>query len=190
MRGTFIGVYWSARADEISHCTAKAMTHFQLLSDADEGLKRWFRLGRRRPKISDEVDVTSGEAVRRRWSANRKDIDRSIIPELGWTLSLWNGEMNGLSAGTGLYCGATSKYVSNCATLSISGESIRSIDDNSAIELLKEFVELWDADRGVAHHVISAEEQIEIASYERRRWPMLRPGNAVRHARGYIRLAG
>jgi hypothetical protein len=98
--------------------------------------------------------------------------------------------MNGLSAGTSLHCGSTFKPVSNCANISISGESIRSIDDNTAIELLKELIELWDADKGIAYHYTSVEEQIEIASYERRRWPMLRPGNAVRHAQGYIRLAG
>ena len=189
MRGTFVGVYWSVRADEISHCTTKAMEHFRLLADTDEGLKRWFHLGRRKPKASDEVDVTSAEAVGRLWRVNRRDSDRSVITELGWTLSLWNGEINGLSAGASLHCGSTFKRVSNSAYLDISGESIRSIDDDTAIELLKELVELWDADRGIARHVISAEEEIEIASYKRRRWPILRPRNAIRHARGYIRLA-
>jgi len=188
VRGTVVGVYWPARAAEISRCTATAMAHFRLLSDADEGLRRWFRLGRRRPKSRDEADITSAEAIERLWSVNRRDIDRSAIPELGWSLSLWNGEINGLSAGTSLHCGATSKYVSNSATLSISGESLRCIDDNVAIELLKELVELWDAETGIAYHYTSVEETVEIASYKRRGWPMLKPRNAVRHAKGYLRL--
>jgi hypothetical protein len=165
------------------------MEHFRLLAEADEGLKRWFRLARRKPKTPAAVDVTSAEAISRLWGVNRRDIDRSVIAELGWTLSLWNGEMNGLSASTSLHCGSTLARVSNCAYLSVSGESTRSIDNVIAIDLLKQIVELWDADKGIAYHYTSVEEQIKIAAYEKRRWPMFKPRNAVRHAQGYIRLA-
>jgi hypothetical protein len=56
------------------------------------------------------------------------------------------------------------------------------------MELLKALVELWDADRGVVTQSTGGED-VEVATYERRRWPMLLPKGAVRHAKGTIKLS-
>lgn len=186
--GTFVGVYWSARPAELPECTVKAVEHFRALSKGDEGLARWFRTSWRKPKNPSEVDVESAEAIASLWDVNRRDIDKSAITELGWTIRLWNGDLNGLSASTSLHCGSTFAPVSNSAFLSIGGESTRAIGDSLAIELLRKLVELWEPDRGTAYHSASIEDKTEIASYKRSRWPMLWPKNAIRCGNGYIAL--
>jgi hypothetical protein len=190
---TVVGVYWSARADDLPGCTKKALDHFRLLAQFP-GLDRWFRKAARKPKAPTEVDVTSAKMVTDLWRVNRTDTDRTVITELGWSLSLWNGDLNGSSASVGLHCGSTSKWVGNSAVVKASRDSAVGIEDAAAIELLKTLVELWDADTGIVSQSTWDEEQqrseeVEIASYERRRWPVLLPKNAVRHANGLIRLA-
>lgn len=193
MASTLVGVYWSARSDDLSGCTKKALDHFRLLAQF-RGLDRWFRKAARKPKAPSEVDVTSAEMLTGLWKVNRRDTDRTVITELGWSLSLWNGDLNGLSASTGLHCSSTSKWVGNSALVEVDRDSAIGIEDAAAIELLKKLVELWDADTGIVSHSTWDEkqqrrEEVVIASYERRRWPLLLPKNAVRHANGLIRLA-
>jgi hypothetical protein len=128
------------------------------------------------------LDVLTGLLSR---GVNRQDTDGSPIAELGWSLSLWNGDQGGISASTRLHCGCTSKRVGNSATVAVSADGPEPISNVAAIDLLKALVELWDADKGVVTQSTEGED-VEVAAYKRRSWPMLLPKRAVRHADGII----
>ena len=194
MSKTLVGVYWGARSSRFPICAQQAAAHFAALQDVDPGLVRWFVKAKRKPKMPTEVDVRSADqvAVLLGKGVNRRDTDKSVIAELGWSLSLWNGDLKGTSASTSVYCGCTSAHVGNNAMLEIHREAANGLSDNAAIELLKALIDVWDADSGIVSHS-TWDDQLqrlsvnEVASYERRRWPVLLPKNAVRYANGLIR---
>lgn len=129
------------------------------------------------------------------WQANYTDIPRTVIAELGWSLSLWNGGLGGASATTSLHCGCTVKQVRNNALVKVTRDNVCGIENAAAVELLKQLIDLWDADSGTVTQSTWNEErqvrdEVEIATYERRRWPVLFPKGAMRHADGLLRLAG
>lgn len=194
MPSTLVGVYWRARAAQQSGCSAKALAHFELLAKAGAGLDNWFQKASRKPKEPVPANVTSLDGLGALWRANRTEIGGSVITELGWSLSLWNGDRCGASATTNLHCGCTSERVSNSAVVKVTREDGTGLEDAEAVELLKALIELWDADTGVVEQSAWNEEtqqreQSQVASYERRSWPLLLAKNAVQHARGVITLS-
>src|SRR5215469_965301 len=96
-------VSWGARREDILKCASRVARHFSALATTSENLAEWYPLGRRRkPKADNPVDVGSVavlEALLRR-GANRKDVGREVIPELGFGISLWNGDRGNWSSST------------------------------------------------------------------------------------------
>lgn len=181
MAETFIGVYWAARADDLRLCSSNAVEYFRLLAYADRSLERWFLQAWRKPKVATEVDVTSLETVAGLLGkgVNRRDVDRRVITELGWSLSLWNGDREGVSASTRLHCGCTSKPVGNRVTMTITRDGGCGLTSAAAGELLAAMENVWCADSGVANHSIwdnqrQESQTVEISSFDRLRSPVVR----------------
>lgn len=196
MSSTLVGVYWAARSDELHTCVELTCAHFGSLVDADHGLRRWFRKAMRKPKTPTEVDVRSADEVSSLLAkgVNRRDTDNAVIPELGWSLSLWNGDLHGTSASTSVHCGCTFSRVGNRALVEVSRDTGKGLDDITAITLLRALIDVWDADTGVVSHSAwddqrQQNEDTQVASYRRGRWPVFLPKNAVRCGKGVIRLA-
>ena len=174
MPKTLIGVYWSPRADDISVCTRRSVEHFRLICELGEGLEGWFSKAYRKPKPLSEIEVSSKIEIESLLASgvNRRDIDRSVIVELGWSLSAWNGDLKGVSASTNLLCGSTSDRVENCAIVEISRDDGDGLDPLTATDLLNSLAELWCADSGVVSNSVwhpneQRREIAEIATYER-----------------------
>ena len=110
-----MGVYWVARREPREEA-AKRLSHFlgSLTAGAHEpALREWFLKGSDGASVRTRLptDAASIAAV---LSTNRRDVDGSVIPELGFRLSIWNGADVSFEA----TIGSSSARVGNAAVLS------------------------------------------------------------------------
>src|SRR3569833_657705 len=106
-----IGVYWGDRREGIRECVARLEAHFSALASTSDQLAQWFNKAPRKPKAPAPVDVHSPAALTQllQRGVNRKDFGQEEIPELGFTISLWNGAQGGWSCSTDIMCGLYSE---------------------------------------------------------------------------------
>jgi hypothetical protein len=108
MTGRIVGAYWGPRAEPLDQCSGRVLDLFQRIAQIDPQLSRWFlRADSRRQALEHEVKV-SERSVRDLLlrGQNRRDVDRQVIPELGFSLGLWNGAPEGETASVDIHCGA------------------------------------------------------------------------------------
>lgn len=153
-----IGVYWSARAETLEQCVSRAQRHFAMLSGASPNFGKWFRKARSKSKAGTPVDVMSSDVLRQDLLSgrNRQDVgSRTVIAELGFGVSLWNGEAGGWAASTSITCGMYSavRTISNVALLSVDFENSPPIRPEEMVELLKRLVEIWEPDKGYVYQL-------------------------------------
>jgi hypothetical protein len=169
MPRTLVAVYWGARRETLDACAQRTLRHFEALAGVSEHLGRWHKLGRRKPSTDRPVDVTSGEVVTDLLAAgvNRTDIGREVIPELGWSMSLWNGDAGGWSASVRIHCGLYSRVrgLSNAAYVSVNDDAGSAFSTADAEALLARWVQIWTPDRGVVERSDGAEPAVELAVY-------------------------
>jgi hypothetical protein len=151
----FIGAYWSQRKETRFEC-AQRLANFLAAVSTEPLLGIWFlpikSKSRKQTKpLPIETNAAAIEALLR---TNNRDIDGTPIPELGFSISIWNGELvDPLSLS--VRCGGYSKFVKNSAVLQFPACEI----ENSPTELdrleslLKLFVSVWDPDRAVLSSV-------------------------------------
>ena len=148
----FVGVYWSARREDLLQCTSRLESHFATLAKASEHLFHWYRGGHRRPTLGALVNTGAQEVLADllQRGVNRKDSDRQIMPELGFRVGLWNGGAGGLSAGTSVTCGlySKSKNLLNVANLNIEAEEHAAPSPAVMIDLLQGLIEVWGPESG------------------------------------------
>jgi len=147
-----IGVYWGPRRESISECASRLGQHFEALKVSSDGLSQWYRQGRRKPEATNPFDVSSSEVLAQllERGVNRRDDNRQGIPELGFRVSLWNGDRSGCSASTQVGCGMCSpvKGLSNVALLDVSLSPGAALKPKEMVMLLKRMIEIWDPDTG------------------------------------------
>ena len=124
----FVGAYWRPRAEPAGRCAERLGKCLTAIGAAHPLLRTWFRKGRRG---SGPVALTP-ESLEALLSAgrNRTDTTGAVIPELGFTAALWNGDDPPASFST--TCGATptTPYVMNHFALQLPGP-----DEGTAAEL-------------------------------------------------------
>lgn len=103
----YIGGYWAQRPESVEACADRLHTFLTALARAHPLLGTWFRKGySRRAALRHQVEPTP-EALRTLLLAgrNRRDDDRSVIEELGFSTSMWNGNdiAVGLMVHVGMY---------------------------------------------------------------------------------------
>lgn len=149
----FVGVYWEARREDISVCMARLHRHFEILKDASPNLGQWYHGGRRKPTADRFVETQSPEVLAELLSkgVNRKDTSRDIIPDLGFSVSLWNGDTSGWSVGTSVTCGLylRSGNLSNVANLSIEFSEPESPSLEMMHGVFEQLIEVWEPQTGV-----------------------------------------
>jgi len=122
MQRFVLGAYWSARRDELEECVYQTRRCFAGLAAIDPLLARWFELGRyRKNALERDVDTRDVQALQALLlrGRNRRDIDRAVIGELGFTLNLWNGADEGIDASVRIHCGSYSERVGNSVVVDL-----------------------------------------------------------------------
>ncbi|MGX5828072.1 Imm52 family immunity protein [Mesorhizobium sp. 43Arga] len=147
-----ICVYWGPRQRPLDGLVPQAAAYFRVLAKADPGLARWAPVGRslKQAMLSEPVDTSSPEVLRRLLlkGQNRTDVaPRKPIPELGYTLSLWNQRHGNLEASTSVHCGAYSQYLSedsqNNALLELSFPNEEGLAVGVLLDVFREAIDIW-----------------------------------------------
>jgi hypothetical protein len=110
MSGTYkVGAYWGPRSETKEACAAWLSRVFEHLGRASSVFEKWYQKGRsRRGALTKPVNVQDPAelvALLER-GRNRRDIDNSIIENLGFSLALWNGQEESHVAELSTTCGA------------------------------------------------------------------------------------
>jgi hypothetical protein len=146
-----LGLYWGARAESLDACAEHVYESMKCLEAL--GYNRFYSLGRsRRAALKRPFETTASE-VRKKLARGRKytDIPRAPMVDLGWSLSLWSGDVDSEAYGLSVSCGAYSEYVSNSFVLKLPVCGIHSITSSAdrACVAFDELVGIWKPEQGV-----------------------------------------
>lgn len=126
--GFFLGAYWPARKESIEQCADRLRLFFADLATCDPALATWYNLGRSRKKALEkraDVGNLDGLLTLLNKGRHRRDMPRTVIEELGFSVGLWNGREEGKDVGLGITCGlywvspTPNASLSNCVTLNL-----------------------------------------------------------------------
>ncbi len=116
-----VGAYWSQRKESREVAAEHITSLLSTIATYSKELSTWFTKARTKAAALRSPLTLDNVVVARVLAVNRRDADRQPIPELGFSLALWNGDKASLSATVGSY----SPYVLNSIMLKI--------DDSAAL---------------------------------------------------------
>lgn len=152
-----IGVYWTARSESLEASARRLSRFLDSLSTCGRALQLgdWFIKGISRATARERLR-TDPASIARALRTNRRDVDGSVLQELGFRLSTWNGGDISFEATIGSF----SAYVTNAAVLSFADEAV-SITAEEGEKLLQAAVSAFDPEHGVVashKHLLTSSE--------------------------------
>jgi hypothetical protein len=108
-----VALYWEARPASPQAAATELLPAFEALREA--GLSKFFLKARSRRRAESqpftpgaaEVAAQLGKGV------NRRDVDRSVIPELGYSMGLWSGGSDEECFALSVHIGSVSPHARN-----------------------------------------------------------------------------
>ncbi len=148
----FVGVYWGRRREDAAQCALRLERHFDALAALSPNLGTWLHGSGSKRQQRTRIDTSSKEILCNllREGVNRTDVDQNVIPELGFRVSLWNGDAGRYSASTSVNCGlyANTKNLSNVANLSIEFDETPSVPPPLIFKFFRSLIEIWEPETG------------------------------------------
>ena len=146
-----LGLYWKAREQSLDDCTDLCLR--TLITLRENGFDGFYLPGRsRKDSLRRTIDL-SKEGVRKILlrNRNRRDDNREVITELGFSLYLWSPRGDEEAFGLSLHCGCYSQWVGNNVTMTFPGEGPNSFANvrESAERLFDALVMLWKPELGI-----------------------------------------
>ncbi len=149
-----LGLYWGARQHPLDECADLCLR--TLLAMRDAGFDGFYLLGRRRKDALRRAVELSPEGIRRQLArgVNRRDDNRQVIQELGYSLGLWSGRPDDESFGLTIHCGSYSKWVGNNVTLNLPPAGPHSLVQAraQAERLFEALVSVWHPEQAILCH--------------------------------------
>jgi hypothetical protein len=149
MDSFYIGCYWGARAETVEECSKKVSKTLALLMET--GLpyfQQWYKLGKsRKDALKHKVTINEAELVK----LLEKGRDR-FFPDLGYSLSLWNGLPEEEDLSISFRCGSTFAKTGNTINFNLpkKGEQISDlINFERVYNLLSRLIPIWVPDWAV-----------------------------------------
>ena len=137
-----VGAYWSVRQETRDAVAARVARFLTVIAGLDAVLSRWFLKARSRKKAGTPIEPRA-EAIAAMLRVNRRDFGGEAMPELGFSLGLWNGR----SASMSVIAGAISVGVPNSIVLTF--EESEPLDRDLLRKVLSAAIESFDPDHGV-----------------------------------------
>jgi len=140
-----IGVYWPARPESAEEAANRLSRFLGSLPTSEQELKlgEWFLKGSSRASARKRLPADAS-SIAKALRTNRRDDDGSVILELGFRLSVWNGEHVSFDTTIGSF----SAHVTNAAVLSFpDGALLLRVDQAQA--LLQAAVSAFEPEHGV-----------------------------------------
>jgi len=120
----YVAGYWPSRSDGQAECTQSVITYLTELGRVDGRLATWFQgADTVQEARSNPIDVTAGSIESLLLSGrSRLDSDGSVIADLGFGLSGWNGALSSDDqARFSIRCSVTSTRVPNSVLVDVPG---------------------------------------------------------------------
>lgn len=134
-------IYWAARPTSRESAAALVVRCVKAMADLEPTFEQWYFLGASRPQLKN-VLVPDILFVSKKLKSQVTDVDRAPMPELGFSLGIWNGGYATLRFAVGVY----SPWVRNMVLLSVPDQGDGSIDLGRWPVLMRSFIEIFDPD--------------------------------------------
>lgn len=145
----YAGAYWPARAEDVEACADRLERFMHRLATVDPLLARWYHTGYSEASVRRPFDACRPDLVAALLAGrNRRDSDRSVIEELGFSVGLWNGAPDA-SIGLRVSCGKSEPRLPNTVILELPkplSVSATLSEDSTALSLVEAMVEAWEPD--------------------------------------------
>lgn len=142
-----VAAYWGPRRQDVDEAAGILSAMLVRLAELVPAAGHWFQPGSAEPDPSEAVDPADRAALAEllRRGVNRRDMDQSVIEELGWSLRLWNGDRE-QTAEVAVHVGATSSApgIGNSAVVNLPSDP----ESRAAADaVFRTLVEAWEPDR-------------------------------------------
>jgi hypothetical protein len=141
----YLGSYWARRPESREQAALRLTSFIAELYKASEHFASWFPKGRTRKDALRRVMRIEASEIAMELTVNRKDVGNSPIPELGYSLSIWNGQ----NADLGVTIGSDSAYVGNSVVLSLEPGASNILSDEAWHRLVERSIAIFDPDDAV-----------------------------------------
>ncbi|MEJ1962984.1 MAG: Imm52 family immunity protein [Gammaproteobacteria bacterium] len=145
-----LSVQWDPRRESVEHCADKVLSYYRDLGQVSTYFRNW----RLTTKSKPSVDVGNAATMRGLLLSgqNRRDIGGESIPELGYAVTLWNGE-RALTVQSRVQCGLFSSVggLKNQCSLVLSYPLARQLGAAVLLDAFKCMIGTWNPDAGSAY---------------------------------------
>jgi hypothetical protein len=151
MSDLYIGAYWGPRQESVGQCSERLIACLERLRDCDEVFSQWFEKGKsQRGALALPFDSRSQEKTLQLLESGRskRDVDRSTIEDLGFRVSLWNGQASTRSAMISIICGiyTANPHLRNSVVLDLPEDLGGFADKVHCVQVLKCIAQTWEPD--------------------------------------------
>lgn len=145
----YVGAYWGARAEPVADCACRLAGFLAALGEIDPLMAAWREKGADRKAASLRHVDPSPEALQElllAGRARRDDRDRSVMPDLGFLVGMWNG--SDVQVGLTVRCGASAPAggISNSVVIQLPeavGPGMALYRRDTALALMRAVVAGW-----------------------------------------------
>lgn len=125
-----LGLYWGPRSWTLDESTERIVSAFAALEAAGYGT--YFHKGRSRREAAQRQFTPGVVAVREllRRGVNRRDVDRSVMAELGSSFSLWSGVADSEAYEVSVHVGSTASHAPNSFLLTLPETGLLALPGN------------------------------------------------------------
>ncbi|WFU12158.1 hypothetical protein QA646_19655 (plasmid) [Rhizobium sp. CB3090] len=174
MESYFAAAYWPSRRETLEGCAERATYFLSDLAGISDTLRGWRKKAKSRKaalaqKVISAEDSNDMRALLEN-GRSRRDMDRSVIEELGYGIGLWNGQAGSDEASLSVRCGVYDvSGMSNAVVLSLP----RSFDLTSGkgvLALARSFAEAWEPERFILTSFSRNGEEVDKAQAKGQSW--------------------
>lgn len=146
----FIGAYWGNRKESLSSCAARLEGFLAEISGISADFKPWFKKSHSKKETLNRSVAFSAQTLATELAkgSNKRDVDGSLIEDLGFRLDLWNGSDDSRSVGLNVLCGAAVDGINNACVLKYWQLGLEAAfpQTSKAVDIVTAMVRHWDPD--------------------------------------------
>ncbi|MGO4569994.1 Imm52 family immunity protein [Rhizobium sp. 2YAF20] len=175
MERYFAAAYWPARKETVDECTERTSRFLGGLATISDAFSGWRqKAGSRKGALAQKViapDATGDIRALLENGRNRRDIDRSIIEELGFGIGLWNSRSETEAMSLSIHCGLYTAVggLSNSVDLRLP-YSFDTTSGETVLALMRSFAESWEPERVILTTSNRNREEFEKARGKGKNW--------------------
>lgn len=154
----YLGAYWGPRQESADQCAVRLTKCLKEVASVSHIFASWYETGwSRKEALEKRINPVARDQLSEllRAGRNRRDSDKSIIEDLGFTLSLWNGKEDAQEVSFRCHCGCYSNVqgLGNSVVLDFPEVLGDLAEKERALKALMAVVRAWEPDwAGIISH--------------------------------------